>query len=226
MKKYICELVGTLLLVLLGCLAAVYVKTSPEITVALVFGLVIVVLAYVFGPLSGCHLNPAVTIAMLINKRISFKDSIFYIINQIIGGIIGSALVVLIIKFATNGDYTAIQNTGLGANSVGGENAIILGLTVEALLTFVFVSVIMTATGKKGNSNISGLIIGLTLTLCIIVGFNLTGGSLNPARSIGPAIFAEGIALEQIWIFIIGPIIGAIGATIFARFILGSEDSK
>lgn len=179
------------------------------------FGLSIVAMAYSIGTISGCHINPAVSVAMFINKRMNAMELCYYVLAQILGGLLGTATLVTILKSAK----TPLDN--LGQNGFG-----TLGLSgaflVEFILTFVFILVIVAVTGK-GSSSLAGLVIGFTLVLVHLLGIPLTGTSVNPARSIAPALFAGGEALSQLWVFIIAPIVGGIVAAIVGKFILNTE---
>lgn len=211
LKKYIAEFIGTLVLVLFACGTAAVVgcntsdpNTSYLLT-ALAFGLVIVAMAYSIGNISGCHINPAVSLAMLINKKMSVTDFIGYVIAQFAGATVGAAIL----------GCLAGWDCGFGSNNLF-EGNIIKSLSVEIILTFVFVLAFLGATSKIENSKISGLVIGLSLTLVHIFGIHFTGTSVNPARSFGPAIFAGGTALSSLWVFIAAPLIGgAIAAVVW-----------
>ena len=221
MKKFFAELIGTFILVFVGTSAAVFGGGSAGIGItgiALAFGLTIVASAYSIGTVSGAHLNPAVSIALFINKRINSKDLLIYICAQIIGALLGSfTLQVLIANIGVVTDNLG-QNLFNGVNAVG-------AFLVETILTFIFVLVIVTVTSaKKGNANLAGLIIGLTLTLIHFVGIPLTGMSANPARSLAPALLAGGDALGQLWVFILAPILGAVLAALVGRYLLGTEE--
>ncbi|GKQ42398.1 glycerol uptake facilitator protein [Companilactobacillus sp. RD055328] len=216
MKKYIAEFIGTFMLVFLGTGTVVIAGTSNVLTIGLAFGMAITVMAYTFGAVSGGNFNPAVSIAMVINKRLSLKDGVYYIISQFLGAIVASAFVGI---FA---DSLAIS--GFGANDFPRISAP-MALLVEGLITFIFVLVILMVTSEKlGNATMAPIAIGITLSFLIIVAFNLTGGSLNPARSFGPAIFEQGSALSNYWVFLVAPIIGSVLAAYVAKF-MGSEDS-
>ncbi len=211
MKKYIAECIGTCVLVTLGCGTAMLVGCDAAagggyILTALAFGLVIVAMAYSIGNISGCHINPAVSLAMLISKKMSGKDFIGYVIAQIIGAIIGTLILMLIFKLGGVEDMTG----GYGSNGLAGVGgSAIAGLIVEIVLTFIFVLAILGVTSEKaGHGSFAGLVIGLTLVLVHILGIGLTGTSVNPARSIGPALFAGGDALKSLWVFIVGPLVG------------------
>lgn len=213
MKRYISELIGTMVLVLFGCgSAAIAGSVLGTLGIALAFGLSIVAMAYVIGDISGCHINPAVSIGMWIDGRLKTQDLVMYIIFQCIGAIIGIGLLAIIINSAPSlGGYLA---TGLGQNGFGAASSVGLNVTgaliVEIILTFVFVFTVLGVTKKTENTTVAGIVIGLTLAFVHIMGIPLTGTSVNPARSIAPALFIGGQALQQVWVFIVAPIIGAI----------------
>ena len=210
MKKYISEFVGTLVLVLIGCGTAVITNGNLLVT-PLAFGLVIVAMAYSIGNVSGCHINPAVSLGMAISGRMTWKEFGEYVVAQILGAIAGSALLGVIL-----GSFGQ-----LGANSYDGTTVTVwIALLVETILTFVFVLTILGVTDKKENGHATGIIIGLTLTLVHLFGLPFTGTSVNPARSIGPAIFQGGTALQQVWVFILAPLVGATLAALFYKYIL------
>lgn len=211
-----------MVLVLLGCGTAVSlncgVDTASVVGTAFAFGLAVVAMAYTIGGISGCHINPAITLGCLLSKRISGKDAGMYMLFQVIGAIIGS-----VILFAlTSTDQALAGGTTTGANACG-DHGIVAGLIAEIVLTCIFVLVVLGTTDeKKGAGNFAGLAIGLSLILIHFVGIHYTGTSVNPARSIGPAIFEGGQALEQLWVFIVGPFIGAaLAAGIWAA--IGTE---
>lgn len=210
MKKYISELLGTFVLVLVGCGTAVYTNADVVAT-SLAFGLSIVALAYSIGNVSGCHVNPAVSLAMLINKKMNIKDFIFYVISQIIGAFVAT----LVLGFVFN------SFDKLGANSF--DTRILVALIIETILTFIFILSILGVTSKKEYSNVSGLVIGLTLVLVHLLGIHFTGTSVNPARSIAPAILQGGTALPQLWVFIVAPLFGSLLASLFYKFVLKNE---
>ena len=227
MKRYISELLGTMVLVLFGCgSAAIAGSMLGTVGIALAFGLSIVAMAYVIGDISGCHINPAVSIGMWIYGRLETKDLVMYIVFQCIGAIIGIALLVVIINSAPSlGGYAA---TGLGQNGFGSASSVGLdvvgAILVEIILTFVFVFTVLGVTKKTENGAVAGIVIGLTLAFVHMMGIPLTGTSVNPERSIAPALFLGGQALEQVWVFILAPIVGAIIAgTLFKG--LTSEDT-
>ncbi|MBR6137389.1 MAG: MIP family channel protein [Bacilli bacterium] len=206
MKKYIAEFIGTLVLVLFGTGIAV-VSGGDLVATALAFGLAIVACAYVIGDISGCHVNPAVSLAMLISKKMTVKDFCCYVIAQVIGALAGTAILYAILK------GTALGTGALGANgyaTLSATNISLVGaLLTEIVLTFVFVYTILGVTSDKKYAPVAGLVIGLTLTFVHLLGINLTGTSVNPARSLAPALFLGGEALKQVWVFILAPFIGA-----------------
>ena len=176
------------------------------------FGLSIVAMAYVIGDISGCHINPAVSIGMWIDGRMEAKDLIMYIVFQCIGAIIGTALLATLINTAPSlGGYMA---TGLGQNGFGAASSVGINvygaLITEIILTFVFVFTVLVVTRSEKTIVVAGIVIGLTLAFVHIMGIPLTGTSVNPARSLGPALFMGGVALQQVWVFIVAPIIGAV----------------
>ena len=224
MKKYLCEFIGTLVLVLFGCGTAV-LTDADIVATSLAFGLSIVALAYVIGDISGCHVNPCVSFAMFLNKKISGSDLIKYIIAQILGAIFGAALLALIVNCVFNlGDYTV---TGLGQNSFGKYSINMLGaFIVETILTFIFIFAILGVTKDKKNSTISGIVIGLTLVFVHLFGIKLTGTSVNPARSLGPAIILGGDALKQVWLFVLAPLFGSSLASFLFMFLNNEKNNK
>ena len=217
MKKYIAEIIGTMVLVFMGCGSAVFLGADTgggHLAVAFAFGLSIVAMAYVIGNVSGCHINPAVSLGALLDKRISVIDFIGYFISQVIGAVIGAALLFALSNIA-GVDHTG----GLGTNGIANAGGVAGGLITEVILTFIFVYVILGVTADKSKGSVAGIVIGLTLTFVHIVGIPLTGTSVNPARSIGPAIFAGGAALVDLWVFIVGPFVGAALAAMVYRFV-------
>lgn len=216
MKKYIAEFIGTATLVLFGTGIAV-VSGGNLVATALAFGLAIVAEAYVIGNISGCHVNPAVSLSMLISKKMNTKDFIGYIIAQIAGAFAGTGILYAIL----NG--TTIGVDALGANGFGTLSATeinMLGaLITEVILTFVFVYTILGVTSDESKSNVAGIVIGLTLTFVHLLGINLTGTSVNPARSLAPAVVLGGKALEQVWVFIVAPLVGGALAAIVFKYL-------
>ncbi len=209
-KKMIAEVLGTAILVLFGCGAAVLMGAQiGMLGISFAFGLAIVAAAYGLGGISGAHLNPAVSLGMVMAGRMTIGDFAAYAVAQVIGAILGATVLYLI---ATGkADYTVAAN-GLGQNGYGagylGEYSLTAALIFEAVMTFLFVTVILGATGTGSAPGFAGLAIGLTLAAIHLVGINVTGVSVNPARSIGPAIFVGGTALAQLWVFIVAPLVG------------------
>jgi len=209
-KKYFAELIGTMVLVFMGCGAAVVLGAETGIghlAVALAFGLSIVAMAYVIGGISGCHINPAVSLAMLINKKLSAGDFVGYVIAQVLGAIAGAALLNMIVSFGATDLTGGLGTNGIGVIGAGGAFA------VEIILTFIFIFTILGVTSDESKGNVAGIVIGLTLAFVHIVGIPLTGTSVNPARSLGPALFVDG-ALADIWVFLLAPMVGAALAVI------------
>lgn len=224
MKKYLCEFLGTCVLVLFGCGVAVFTEADLVAT-SLAFGLSIVAVAYTIGKVSGCHVNPAVSFAMWIDKRISGKDFFFYVLAQTLGAIVGSLLLILIMNCTAIGDFTTV---GLGQNtfaSTASNGITMLGaLVTEIVLTFVFVFAVLGVTKEKKNDAVAPIVIGLTLTLVHILGIKLTGTSVNPARSFAPALLIglksnDLTLLTQVWVFIVGPLVGAAFAALASFFV-------
>ena len=220
MRKFIAEFIGTFVLVLFACGAAAVLGCTAEpnaayILTALAFGLVIVAMAYSIGNISGCHINPAVSIAMLVAGKMKIKEFIGYIVAQFAGGIVGAALLSYFIDK---------EKYGLGANGLF-EGDILKSLIIEVVLTFVFVIAILGVTSKVENSSVAGLVIGLSLTLVHIFGIFFTGTSVNPARSFGPAIFVGGDALSNVWVFIVAPLVGGVLAALVYKFLEGKKEA-
>ncbi len=220
-KKYVAEFIGTLVLVLFACGSAAVLGCSTTesnasyIMTALAFGLVIVAMAYSIGNISGCHINPAVSIAVLVSGKMSVKDFIGYVIAQFLGAIAGAGLLMAIIG----------KDMGLGTNGLYNDS-IGTSILVEIILTFVFVIAILGVTSKPEFGNVAGLVIGLTLTLVHIFGIYFTGTSVNPARSFGPALFMGGDALADVWVFIVAPLIGGVLAALVYKFLSSEKASK
>lgn len=208
MKKYLAEMIGTMVLVLMGCGAAVFAG-APQgfisvgtLGVAFAFGLAVVAMAYGIGSISGCHINPAITLGVFLSGRMSGKDAGMYMIFQFIGALIGSTILWFLAK--DSGSTTTLT----GANGFA-DGQMSVAFVAEMVFTFIFVLVVLGVTAKNGLNNFAGLAIGLTLVLVHIVCIPITGTSVNPARSFGPAIFEGGAALQQLWLFIVAPFIGA-----------------
>lgn len=224
MKKYLAEAIGACVLVLLGCGTAMLVGCDAAagggyILTALAFGLSIVAMAYCVGNISGCHINPAVSVGVLLSGGMKGKDFVGYVIAQIIGALAGAALLAAVFSLGGVTDMTG----GFGSNGLAGVNDNAgAGLLVEFLLTFIFVLCILGVTSKKaGHGSFGGLVIGLTLTGVHILGIGLTGTSVNPARSIGPAVIAaiagNTAPLASLWVFIVGPMAGAALAAVIYK---------
>lgn len=221
MKKYVAECIGTFTLVLIGCGTAMLVgcdaaSGSGYLLTALAFGLTIVGMAYCVGNVSGCHINPAVSLAVLMTGGMEKKDFAGYVISQCIGATLGSAVLAAIFSLGNVTDMTG----GFGSNGLAGVNgSAVAGLLVEIVLTYIFVLVILGVTSKKANhGSFAGVVIGFSLVLVHILGIGLTGTSVNPARSFGPALFAGVDALKVLWVFIVGPFVGAALAALTHNF--------
>lgn len=219
-KRFSAELVGTMVLVLFGCGAAVLGPMPfDQLAVSLAFGFAIVAMAYGIGPVSGCHVNPAVSLAAFISGRMSAKDMLTYWVAQFIGALIGAFLLSMIAKTGT---------ANLGQNGWGpgylGEYGLMAAAIFEIVMTAIFVIVILGVSGDKGHGPFAGVAIGITLAVIHIVGIQVTGVSVNPARSFGPAVLAGGPALSQLWLFIVAPAVGAvIGALLFRLKVLDPD---
>ena len=210
MKKYLAEMVGTMVLVLMGCGSAVFAGHAAGAvsagvgTLGVALALSVVAMAYTIGGISGCHINPAITLGVWMSGRMSGKDAGMYMLFQVIGAIIGSAILWALVSTGAHGGPTET-----GSNSYA-DGMLIQAFLAEAIFTFIFVLVVLgTTDSKKGAGNLAGLAIGLTLVLVHIVCIPITGTSVNPARSIGPALFEGGKALSQLWLFIVAPFVGA-----------------
>ena len=217
MKKYFAECIGTFVLTFLGCGTAMFLGcTTPAgvVGTAIAFGLAVVAMAYTIGEISGCHINPAITLGVALSGRMSWKDACGYWCGQIVGGIIAGALLLLLTNVVAAPDLTG----ALGSNGVANAGGPWGACLVEVIATFIFVLVVLgTTDAKKGAGKPAGLTIGLSLILIHLVCINLTGTSVNPARSIGPAIFAGGQALKDLWVFIVAPLVGgALAAPVWA----------
>lgn len=221
LKKYVAEFIGTFVLVFFACGTAVVTGCSVDngpayLMTALAFGLVIVAMAYSIGNISGCHINPAVSIAMLVSGRMTVKDFIGYVIAQFLGAIAGAAALMAFVG----------KESGLGTNGLYNGD-VLLSILIEVILTFVFVIAILGVTSKIENSAVAGLVIGLSLTLVHILGIYFTGTSVNPARSFGPALFVGGDALANVWVFIVAPLIGGVLAALVYKFLTSKpKDDK
>lgn len=211
MKVFIAELIGTLTLVLFGCGAAVLAGDQVgQLGIAFAFGLSIVAMAYGIGPISGCHINPAVSFGAFVAGRLSLKEMITYWIAQFIGAVIAAGILYVIATGKTGYDIAinGLGQNGYGAGYLGGYS-LMAALVFEVVATFIFLVVILGSTSKGAPAGFAGISIGLTLTMIHIVGIQVTGVSVNPARSFGPALFVGGQALGQLWLFFVAPLIGA-----------------
>ena len=222
-KKYFAEFIGTAVLVIFGCGTAMTVGCDAAsgcgyLLTALAFGLVIVAMAYSVGNISGCHINPAVSMGMLVAGKLSVKDFIGYVIAQFAGATVGTLFLKVLFDMTPVTDKTGAY----GANALAGGH-IGMSFVLEAVLTFVFVFVILGVTSKKENDSTAGLVIGFTLTLVHILGIGFTGTSVNPARSFGPALFAGGSALAELPVFILAPLAGGALAALVFRFFEGKK---
>ena len=228
MKKYLAEFIGTFVLTFVGCGAAALSGGVEGVLgvlgIAMAFGLAIVAMAYSIGNISGCHINPAVSLAMWINKKMDGRDFIGYVVSQVLGAVVAAALLKLI------GSMCDPIITGLGTNGYGSLSYVRLdmigAIIIEIVLTLIFVLTILGVTSKKEYSSVSGLVIGLALAFVHIIGIPLTGTSVNPARSLGPALFAGGQALNQVWVFILAPLVGALVAAFIWKYLSKDEDSE
>lgn len=211
MKKYLSEMIGTMVLVLMGCGSAVFSggiantvgAGTGTLGVALAFGLSVIAMAYSIGKISGCHINPAITLGVWLSNRMSGKDAGMYMLFQVLGAVIGSSLLFLLVSTGTHEGPTATGSNGFA------DGMMAQAFIAETVFTFIFVLVVLGVTSKGAENNLAGLAIGLTLVLVHIVCIPITGTSVNPARSIGPAIFQGGEALTQLWLFIVAPFLGA-----------------
>ncbi len=227
MKKYVAEMIGTMVLVLMGCGSAVFAGDLAgavgsgvgTLGVALAFGLSVVAMAYAIGGISGCHINPAITLGVFLSGRMNGKDAGMYMLFQVIGAIIGSAILFALISTGEHSGPTSTGSNGFG------EGETLQAFIAETVFTFIFVLVVLGATdSKKGAGSLAGLAIGLTLVLVHIVCIPITGTSVNPARSIGPALFdCGGAALSQLWLFIVAPFIGAALSACVWKFVAAEE---
>lgn len=231
MKKYAAEFIGTFSLVLFGCGSAVIAGTSATgpsgiglLGISIAFGFAVVAMAYAIGGISGCHINPAVTLGVLAAGKMTAKDAVGYVTAQCLGAILGAGVLFLI---ASGRPGFTMPEWGLGANGWGegylGNYSTLSAFVIEAVMTFLFLFVILATTSKLGNSAMAGLAIGVTLMLIHLVTIPVTGTSVNPARSLGPALFSGGKALAQLWLFVVAPVLGAVTSALVWRFGFDTE---
>jgi len=223
-RKFIAEMVGTLWLVLGGCGSAVIAAAFPEVGIGLLgvsfaFGLTVMTMAYTVGHVSGCHLNPAVTLGLTVAGKASWSDFFPYVSAQIVGGILGAFILLLIAQGVDTFDVTAgFATNGFGDRSPGGYSMMACLIT-EIVMTFFFLVIIIGSTAKSAPAGFAPIPIGLGLTLIHLVSIPVTNTSVNPARSLGPAIFEGGAAMGQVWLFFVGPLVGAALAGVFSKFL-------
>jgi aquaporin Z len=230
-KRAFAEFLGTFWLVFGGCGSAVLAAAFPQVGigllgVALAFGLTVLTMAYAIGNVSGCHLNPAVSVGLCVSKRFPASDLIPYVISQVLGGTAGAGVLYIIASgkegFSTAAGFAA---NGYGAHSPGGYS-LLAGMAAEIVLTFFFLMIILGATDKRAPQGFAPIAIGLGLTLIHLVGIPVTNLSVNPARSTGPALFVGGWALTQLWMFWLAPILGAAIAGVSYGVLLGEPETK
>jgi len=218
-KKYPAEFIGTFVLTFMGCGSAIFLGADTgggHLAVAFAFGLSIVAMAYAIGGVSGCHINPAVSFSMLLDKRLSVTEFIGYVVSQVLGAVVAAALLAMLVSFGIS-DMTG----GLGTNGLPMAGGVGAALIIEVVLTFIFILTILCVTANEKMASVAGIVIGLTLTFVHIVGIPLTGTSVNPARSLGPALFAGGAALSNVWVFIVAPLVGAgLAVLVYRKVIL------
>jgi len=220
-RKYAAELIGTFTLVLIGCGSAVIAgQNIGFLGISFAFGLTVLAMVYAIGNISGCHINPAITIAMLVAGKIKSRDAVVYVIVQCIGAIIGAGILLAI---ATGRAGYSLATDGLGQNGYGAQSpggySLVAGFIAEVVLTALFLFVIFGSTSKNAPAGFAGISIGLSLVLIHLVGIPITGTSVNPARSLGPAVFVQAEALSQLWLFWVAPIIGGVLAALAWKYI-------
>lgn len=229
MNKYISEMIGTMVLVLMGCGSAIFAGDTPgavstgvgTVGVAMAFGLSVVAMAYTIGGISGCHINPAITLGVYCSGGMGGKDALLYMIFQVIGGILGSTILFILVSTGSHSGPTMTGSNGFG------EGEMLQAFIAETVFTFIFVLVALGATDKrKGAGKLAGLAIGLTLILVHIVCIPITGTSVNPARSIGPALFEGGSAISQLWLFVVAPLTGSLASSIVWKTISHHSDKQ
>ncbi len=225
MKKFLAEALGTMVLVLMGCGSAIFfgctAGTAQVLAVAFAFGLSVIGMAYCIGGISGCHINPAITLGVWLSKRMPGKEALGYMVAQFIGALVGSSIIYLLTSTGSYGPSTATGANSFAPGQIG------QAFIAEVVFTFIFVLVVLGSTdSKKGAGNLAGLAIGLTLVLVHIVCIPITGTSVNPARSFGPAIFQGGEALSQLWLFVVAPMAGAILSAGVWKILSSDNDQK
>jgi aquaporin Z len=221
-RKYVAELVGTFILVFFAVGAAVFgIETMGTLGVALAFGLVLLALAYAIGPVSGCHVNPAVTLGVLLRRGITLTEAVGYWVAQLAGGIAGAAMIQLLLSAGDVTDQTGAKGTNDWGDAINAGGTFIL----EVVLTFLLVLVVLLVTGRAAAPGFAGLAIGLTLTVVHLVGIPLDGTSVNPARSLGPALFEGGDPLAHVWMFFLAPLVGAAIAALAAPWLAPREEA-
>lgn len=224
-QKYVAEFLGTFILVFIACGVAV-VSRGNYLATAAAFGLVVLAMVYTIGPISGCHINPAISIAMLVAGKMKSKEALMYIIAQFLGAIVGAGILLAVV----NGiDAYSLKVNGLGQNGYGDDySGYSLGacFLAEVVLTAIFLLVIFGATSKGAPKGFAGIPIGLSLLFIHLVGIPITGTSVNPARSLGPAIFVRGDAIGQVWLFLVAPVLGAIIAALVWKLFLESDQEE
>ena len=225
MKKFFAEFLGTFVLVFIGAGSAVIAGGQVGVLgIAFAFGIAVLTMVYAIGPISGCHINPAITVSMFAAGKIDAKNTLSYIVAQVLGAILGAGILYLI---ASGKDGYDIAVNGLGQNGWGpgylGEYGMTVAFMAEVVLTAIFLLVIFGATSEKANGKFAGIAIGLALTMIHIVGIQITGTSVNPARSIGPALFVGGQAISQLWLFMVAPIIGGLVGTFVYKYLIESK---
>lgn len=228
-RKLGAEFIGTFWLVFGGCGSAVLAAAFPEVGIGLLgvsfaFGLTVLTMAYGIGHISGCHLNPAVSVGLLVGGRFPAKELVPYVISQILGGLAGAAVLYLIASGKPGFELGGFAANGFGEHSPGGYS-MVSALVAEVVLTFMFLMIILGATDKRAPAGFAPIAIGLGLTLIHLIGIPVTNLSVNPARSIGPAVFVGGWALAQLWLFIIAPVVGAAIAGVVYPQLAGPQDS-
>lgn len=222
MKKFFAEFFGTFVLVFIGAGSAVIAGGQIGVLgISFAFGIAVLAMAYAIGPISGCHINPAISISMLAAGKMNAQDTLMYVVAQVLGGIVGAGVLYLI---ATGQPGYDVALNGLGQNGWGvgylGEYSMGTAFVAEVVLTAIFLLVIFGATAQKANTHFAGIAIGLALTMIHLVGIQITGTSVNPARSIGPALFVGGTAISQLWLFIVAPILGGLLGTFIWKYLV------